>query len=193
MRGKRGIMGLAAGVAAVGAVAFGSAQAATTHCTSGTTLAADSYARVYANVHGNAFVCVKATGKTRRLSGGTTSGHFALGGKWVAWTSTGSATNSQVTVMHIPDGLVPSTYPFDTNDNIGKVVVKSDGAAAWAATPSDYPDTMRYVQGTDRSNHPPDQLSDDTKDVKPGTLRSLAGHAIGWHYTDGSTGSANLY
>ncbi len=193
MRGKRGIFGFAVGVVAITAGALGSAQASSPHCTNGTTLAADSYARVYAS-HGHASVCVKSSGLTRRLKGAVFPGdHVALADKWVAWTSNGSAPHSQVTVMHIPNGAISSQYPFDTNDNVGKVVVKSDGAAAWAATPSDYPNTLRYVQGTDRSNHSPDQFSDDTKDVKPGTLQSLAGHAIGWHYTDGSTGSANLY
>ncbi len=193
MWGNRGIRAFAVGVVAIAAFALGSAQAATTHCTSGTTLAVDSDARVYANVHGNAFVCIKGTGKTRRLAGGTSSSHFAVAGSWVAWTSDGSATNSAVTVMHIPNAVIPSGFPFDTNDNVSKVVVKGDGAAAWAATPSDYPNTMRYVQGTDRRNHSPDQLSDDTKDVKPGTLVSNAGHKISWRYTDGSTGTAELY
>ena len=98
-----------------------------------------------------------------------------------------------VNVIHIPDGAIPNSFPFDTNDQVHKVVVKSDGAAAWAATPSDYPSTLRYVQGMDRSNHPPDQLSDDTKDVKPSSLKSLSGHMISWHYTDGSTATASLF
>jgi hypothetical protein len=195
MRGNRGIFGLAIGLAAIGALALGSAQAATTHCAGGMTLASDSKARVYSVSHSSSvFACLKSNGQRRKLAGASsTASHFALGGTWVAWTSNGSANQSEVRVMHITNGAIPATFPFDTNDQVDKVLVKSDGAAAWAATPSDYPNTLRYVQGFDRNNHSADQLSDDTKDVRPGTLVSDPGHEISWHYTDGSTGTAQLF
>jgi hypothetical protein len=194
--GKRGNMiGLAIGLVAIAAVPLTGAQAAAKHCTQFKTLAIDSFARVYGKLNDRAFVCVKSTGSTRRLKGASASGdHFALAGKWVAWTSSASSTpHSVVNVMHIPDGAIPAQFPFNTNDNVNKVVVKSDGASAWAATPSDYPNTLRYVQGMDRSNHTPDSLSDDTKDVKPGSLQSPSGHKIRWRYTDGSIGTAKLF
>lgn len=191
-------IGAAVGVGAAALFALGSAKASSTHCTAGTTIANDSYARVYGNSNDTAVVCIKANGLKRRLKGASAStDHFALAGKWVAWTSSdnvsGNPSHSVVNVMHIPDGSVPNQFPFDTNDAVKRVVVKSDGASAWAAKPSDYPNTLRYVQGMDRSNHPPDSLSDDTKDVKPGSLKSLAGHTISWKYTDGSTGTATLF
>jgi hypothetical protein len=197
MRGKPGIFGLAAGLAAVSAIALGSAQAATVHCTTGTgtTVVSNAQVRVYSSATGRSvFACLKSNGHTRHLAGAIAgASHFAVGGAWVAWTANGSATQSEVRVMHVTNGAIPSGFPFDTNDTVNKVVVKSDGAAAWAATPSDYPNTLRYVQGTDRSNHSPDQFSDDTKDVKPATLHSDAGHQISWQYTDGSTGTAQLF
>jgi len=94
--------------------------------------------------------------------------------------------------MHATNGVIPNQFPFDTNDNVDAIVVKSDGAAAWAATPA--PGTGNtYVQGLDRKNHPPDQFSDDTKFVRGTSLQSLAGHKIAWSYTDGSIGTQNLF
>jgi hypothetical protein len=49
-----------------------------------------------------------------------------------------------------------------------------------------------YVQHGDRSNHPPDQLSDDTKDVVGSSLRSLSGHTVSWRYSDESSATADL-
>ena len=50
-----------------------------------------------------------------------------------------------------------------------------------------------YVQRRDRSNHPPDQLSDDTQDVVPSSLRSLSGHAVSWRNSDESSATADLF
>ena len=50
-----------------------------------------------------------------------------------------------------------------------------------------------YVQGTDRRNHSPDLLSDDTRAVVPGSLVSARGHRITWRYTTGPAGKADLY
>ena len=154
------------------------------------TLASNGAVRVYGNSSDNAFVCLKSTGKKRALAGASASTDlFALSSAWVAWTST---DRTSVTVMHATNGAIPNEYPFNTNDNVDGVVVKGDGAAAWAATPA--PGTgSTYVQGFDRKNHSADQFSDDTKFVRGTSLRSLAGHKIIWSYTDGSTGSANLF
>ena len=192
------IIGAVVGAGAAALLALATADAAPAHCTAGKTIATDSYARVYGNSNDSVVACIKATGVKRQLGGASAStDHFALAGKWVAWTSSDtSSTNpahSIVNLMHISDGSIPNQFPFDTNDAVKKVVVKSDGASAWAAKPSDYPNSLRYVQGFDRSNHPPDSLSDDTKDVKPASLTSLPGHAISWKYTDGSSGTANLF
>jgi hypothetical protein len=155
------------------------------------TLASDRYARAYGK-GGKAFVCVRSTGKTTRLRGASpSSDKFALGGKWVAYSS--GPAHSVVNVRHIPDHVVANGFPFDTGDRVDKVVVKHDGASAWAATPQPSGSGNTYVQGTDRRNHSPDQFSDDTKDVVGSSLRSLAGRAIGWRYTDGSSGSARLF
>jgi hypothetical protein len=94
--------------------------------------------------------------------------------------------------MRAANGVIPNQFPFNTNDNVDAIVVKSDGAAAWAATPA--PGTGNtYVQGFDRKNHSADQFSDDTKFVRGTSLRSLAGRKIAWSYTDGSSGTQNLY
>ena len=73
------------------------------------TLASDSYARVYGKT-GNAYVCVKATGATTRLKGASpVNDRFALGGQWVAYSS--STTHSVVNVMHIPESRDPERVP----------------------------------------------------------------------------------
>jgi hypothetical protein len=95
--------------------------------------------------------------------------------------------------MHIPDHAVPSGFPFDTGDHVDRIVVKGDAASAWAATPQPAGSGNTYVEGTDRRNHSPDQFSDDTKDVVGSSLRSLRGHAITWRYSDGSSGTANVF
>lgn len=156
-----------------------------------TTLANDSVARVYAK-NGSAFACLKHTGKKRKLTGATPgSDLFSLGGKWVVWTSTGSAPRSMVNKMFIPDGSShDNNFPFDTNGHVEGVVIKSDGAAAWVFSSSG---ASTIVQGQDRSNHPPDQLSDDTKNAVGSSLKSGSGHQIHWKYSDGTSGHASLY
>lgn len=156
-----------------------------------TTLASDKQARVYSK-NGAAIACVKKSGKKRTLSGASpTDDLFALGGKWVVWTTNGSATRSVVNKMYIPDGKShDSNFPFDTNGHVEGVVIKKDGAAAWVFSSSG---ASTIVQGQDRKNHPPDQLSDDTKDAVGSSLKSGTGHEIHWKYTDGSSDSANLY
>jgi len=184
------IAALAALAASLAPAAIAQAKPQTCSPRHSTTLAGDSYARVYGK-HGNAYVCVRASGRTTLLQGATPGNDvFALGGRYVAYSS--GSQDSIVTVMHIPDRHVnPYWYPFDTNMHVEGIVVKSDGAAAWAATsPSD---GSTLVQGTDRSHHPPDQFSDDSRTVVTTSLHSLPGMAIGWSYTDGSSDTASPF
>jgi hypothetical protein len=190
----RGLRAVVSVVVVVAGFAVGVPLAtASQHCQpkGSRTLASDGYARVYEK-NGNAYVCVKSNGATTRLKGASpSSDRFALGGQWVAYSS--GATHTVVNVVHIPNHGIPNGFPFDTGDRVNKVVVKPDGAAAWAATPQPAGSGSTYVQGTDRRNHSPDQFSDDTKNVVGSSLTSLAGPAISWRYTDGSTGKANLF
>jgi len=152
------------------------------------TLASNSSARVYGTGTDAAFACLKSTNRSARLAGASASQDvFALTGTWVGWTSQQRTT---VAVMNIRTRTIPSPFPFSVGDVVVRIVVKSDGAAAWAA---DVSDGTSYVQGMDRRNHSPDQFSDDTKFVRGASLRSGPGHQISWQYTDGTTGTAHLY
>ncbi|HUO71918.1 MAG TPA: hypothetical protein VMU39_14185 [Solirubrobacteraceae bacterium] len=168
-----------------------------------TTLASDSYARVYGR-HGNAYVCIRASGKTSLLQGASPAGdHFALGGTYVGWSSSpapdpsnpSALPHSIVTVMHIPDHRVNDRwYPAELNETVDKIVVLSDGAAAWAMTPPPGSDgAFTEIQGTDRAGHPADQFSDDHADVVGSSLHILAGKTIAWRYADGTTGTQTLF
>lgn len=178
------------------------AQAKPKHCQPGGshTLAADNYARVYGQ-NGKAYVCIKSSGKKTLLANATPgTDKFALGGKYVGWTSTDPTDSTQppndvITVMHIPDhALATNYYPFITNERVDKLVVVSDGAAAWAITPLPNDDTGGpIIQGTDRQGHPPDQFSDDSKTLVTTSLHVISGKTIGWSYSDGSTGTQVLY
>jgi hypothetical protein len=181
------------------------AQAKPQHCHVGSshTLASDSYARVY-GLNGNAYVCIKSSGKTTKLQGASPSAsQFALGGKYVGWSSDPvvdptdpqpGLPNSVVTVMRIPDHFVNDRwYPLQTNENVDKIVVASDGAAAWAISPPPGDDSSyTIVQGTDRQGHPADQFSDDHTDLIGSSL-SIHGKTVTWQYTDGTSGSQNLF
>jgi hypothetical protein len=164
------------------------------------TLASDSYARVYGK-SGKSYVCVKGSGKTTLLQNASpNSDKFALGGKYVGWSSSDPTDpsvlpHSIVTVMHIPDHFINDRwYPGQLNETIDKIVVISDGAAAWAMTPPPNSDgSFTEIQGTDRSGHPADQFSDDHTDVIGSSLRVLHGKTIGWKYIDGTHGSQKLY
>jgi hypothetical protein len=164
------------------------------------TLASDSYARVYGK-NGNAYVCVKNTGKRTMLQGASpTADQFALGGKWVGWSSSDPTDptilpHSIVTVMHIPNHFIDNRwYPGQLNEKVDKIVVLSDGAAVWAMTPPSGSDSSyTQIQGTDRSNHPADQFSDDHTDLLGSSLRVLSGKTVTWKYTDGTTGTQALY
>ena len=127
------VAALAALAASLAPAAIAQAKPQTCSPRHSTTLAGDSYARVYGK-HGNAYVCVRASGRTTLLQGATPGNDvFALRGRYVAYSS--GSQDSIVTVMHIPNRHVnPYWYPFDTNMHVEGIVVKSDGAAAWAAT-----------------------------------------------------------
>jgi hypothetical protein len=185
------------------AATFAPAAAAQAHArcrpSASRTLAADSYARVYGR-HGKAYVCVRASGRTSRLAGASPqTDQFALGGKWVGWSSTPSdptaLPDSVVTVMRITDHYVnPYFYPFDLNETVNRIVVLADGAAAWAMTPTPGSDTSyTEIQGTDRSNNPPDQFSDDHTNVIASSLAAGPGRTVTWSYDDGTTGSQLMY
>jgi hypothetical protein len=156
-----------------------------------TTLANNTFLRVYGK-DGTAIACVKKSGRKRTLGGAVPGTDlFRVGGKWVVWTKTGSAPQSVVDKKYVPDGRRhDDNFPFDTNGHVEGIVIKSDGAAAWVFSSSG---ASTIVQGQDRKNHPPDQLSDDTKDAVGSSLKSGPGSQIHWNYSDGSSGSANLY
>jgi hypothetical protein len=197
------------GIAALAtfAVTFGPAAIAQAkvHChpAGAQALASDSFARVY-GLNGHAYVCIKSSGKATQLHDASpTTNKFAIAGKFVAWSSDPDTSdpnnpqqgpaNSVVTVMRISDRFVNDYwYPFQTNENIDKVVVASDGAAAWAMTPNPADGSFTEVQGTDRNNHPPDQFSDDHADLNGNSLK-ISGKTVTWQYTDGTSGSQTLF
>jgi hypothetical protein len=186
------VIGLAcvSALASAGAAASASTNFVNRNCDRAhtLTLASNSLARVYGTGTDAAFACLKSTNRSTRLQGASASqGGFALAGTWVGWTSQQRTT---VAVMNIRTRTIPSQFPFGVGDFVVKMVVKSDGAAAWAA---DVSDGTSYVQGLDRRNHPPDQFSNDAKFVRGASLQSGAGRRISWQYTDGTTGTAQLF
>jgi hypothetical protein len=164
------------------------------------TLASDSYARVYGK-SGKAYVCIKSNGRTTLLANASPNGdQFALGGKWVGWSSSDRSDpsiplHSIITVMRISDHFINDRwYPGQLNERIDKIVVLSDGAAAWAMTPPPGSDAaFTAVQGTDRAGHPADQFSDDHTNVVASSLHVISGKTIGWSYDDGTHGKQKLY
>ena len=184
------------GLAGLSALAPGSAEASAPGHTAShecdrshsLTLLSNSAVRVYGTGTDAAFACLKSTNRSTRLKGASASQDvFSLAGTWVGWTSQQRTT---VTVMNSRTRKIPSTFPFGVGDFVVRIVVKGDGAAAWAA---DVSDGTSYVQGLDRRNHPPDQFSDDTKFVRGVSLKSDAGNQISWQYTDGTIGKARLF
>jgi hypothetical protein len=167
------------------------------------TITQNGYARVY-STNGNVYVCIKSNGRKTHLAGATPNGDvFALGGTFVGWSSSSDPNadpgtqllpHSVITVMRIPDRHVDDyRYPFETNETVDKIVVASDGAAAWAITPPPNSDSAyTIVQGTDRQSHPEDQFSDDHTDTI-GTSLSIHRKTVTWQYIDGTTGSQNLF
>jgi hypothetical protein len=200
---RLGAAALAALAASLGPAAIAQAKQQN-HCrpAGSQTLAFDSYARVY-GLNGNAYVCIKSSGKRTLLQNATPgTDQFAVGGKWVGWSSSSPTDptilpHSILTVMHIPNHFVNGQwYPFQTNQPIAKIAVISDGAAAWAldADPNDNT-TNAIIQGTDRQNHPADQFSDDSEGspIVGSSLHVVGGKTVGWSYADGTTGTQALY
>jgi hypothetical protein len=154
-----------------------------------TALAHDTYATVYWQPSVNkSFVCVNSTGHRTLLKGAKQLDAYALGGQWVAYTT----ARNVVHAFFIPSGAKAHGFPFGVGDTVDTVVVKSDGAVAWLAE-VDPSVGSNYVQGTDRKNHEPDELSDDSRNVTPFSLKSLSGHRISWKYDGGGTGTASLF
>lgn len=200
---RLGIAAAASLAVTLGPAAIAQAKAPHCHRPGTQTLATDSYARVY-GLNGHAYVCIKSSGKTTLLQGASpATNKFALGGKWVGWSSDPvvdptdpqpGLPNSVVTVMRIPDHFVSDQwYPLQTNENVDKLVVASDGAAAWAISPPPGDDSSyTIVQGTDRQGHPADQFSDDHADLIGSSLK-ISGKTVSWQYTDGTSGSQALF
>ncbi len=163
------------------------------------TITQNSQVRVYGK-NGSAYACDKGSGRTTLLQNASPSSDtFALGGKWVGWSSSDPTDStvlphSIVTVMRASDRFVNSHwYPGELNETIDKIVVLSDGAAAWAITPEAGSDGFTIVQGTDRNGHPADQFSDDHTDLVGSSLHLISGKTIGWKYTDGTKGTQALF
>ena len=152
-----------------------------------TTLAMSGQGRVF-DQNGTVTACLKKTGQRIVLEGATPGEAVATAGKFAAF-----GTGSVVNVQRITDGAIPSELPHDTGGEIGKIVVKPNGAAAWAVTPLDDPEAS-YVQGNERSNHTPQLFSDsELGGVDVTSLTSVPGTGITWLHADGTTGSANLF
>lgn len=96
--------------------------------------------------------------------------------------------------MRISDRFINERwYPGELNETIEKIVVLSDGAAAWAMTPPGGSDgSFTEIRGTDRAGHPADQFSDDHTDVIGSSLRVRGGKTITWKYADHTSGTQTL-
>jgi hypothetical protein len=154
------------------------------------TIASDRFARVYAK-HGKVFACVNRSGKTWKLTGASSRhSHFALAGKWVAWTKTLSLDETLAAKLFVPDGHDhDSDFPYYASGDLGKVVIKPDGAVAWAAS---YQSAAPNVFGEDRKNHLR-LLSNDSNSVVVSSLKSGPRRLVTWKYDDGTSGQAPLY
>lgn len=201
-------------VGSVGLLAMSSVAQSKTTCNPATskTLIRNEFARVYSK-QGKVFVCLKSTGRTTVLKGAKPKclkgpniyicDRFALGGKWVAWTrgnpSDVDVIGGRLTVMYIPSRSVDRPrYPTARQDGeIYKIVLLSDGAAAWTEAEPDGPDGAFAVGvfGTDRRNHPIDRLDTCGASVNSqarcyidaSSLKILSGKTVGWKYSqDGS-------
>ena len=163
------------------------------------TITQNGQVRVYGK-NGNAYACFKGSGRTTLLQNASpSSDKLAVGGRWVGWSSSDPTDSSVlphsiVTVMRTSDRFINHRwYPGGLNETIDKIVVLSDGAAAWAITPEPGSDGFTIVQGTDRAGHPADQFSDDHTDLVGSSLHLISGKTIGWKYTDGTKGTQALF
>jgi hypothetical protein len=146
----------------------------------------DKQVRVFVKNH-QGFGCLRSNGRVTRLKGTSDGDLYAVAGEFVGFTS--GPNHSVADVINARTRSIPRSFPFETNDPITGIVVTPKGAAAWAAQGTD----GTYIQGTDRRNHEPDQLSDDTRNVFGVSLNLVDATHIDWSYTDGTHGSATLY
>jgi hypothetical protein len=154
-------------------------------------IASDNVARVYGK-HGHVFACLNRNGKTWKLAGAAhRRSHFALAGKWVAWTkSVSEGEETLVAKLFIPDGQAHDTdFPYPASGDVGKVAIKSDGAVAYAAS---YDSAAPNVFGEKRMNRL-SLLSNDSNSVVVSSLTSGPGKAVTWKYDGGRSGEATLY
>jgi hypothetical protein len=154
-------------------------------------IASDNSARVYGK-HGHVFACLNRNGKTWKLAGASHRGsHFALAGKWVAWTkSMSGGEETLVAKLFIPDGRAHDTdFPYPASGDVRKVAIKSDGAVAYAAS---YDSAPPNVIGEKRMNHL-SLLSNDSGSVLVSSLTSGPGKVVTWKYEGGGSGEATLY
>ncbi len=217
--------GLAAVAAAVAVVGTASAQAKPS-CSRphSKTLASGRLARVYGR-KGKVYVCLKSGGETTLLKGARPRcqtgpnvyicDRFALGGKWVAWTANNPSDvdviGGRLSVMYIPTRSVNHRwYPTGHLDGqVYKIVVLSDGAAAWTEAEPDGEGGAFAVGvfGTDARNQPIARLdtcgasinSQASCYIAAHSLRAAPGKVVKWKYSlDASqrptiTGKATLY
>ncbi len=207
-RGVAGFVG-ASLVALVASLAMSSAVQAKPACgpSHARTLTSNTFARVYAE-KGKVYVCLKSNGRTTLLKGANprcqtgpnvyVCDRFALGGKWVAWTRSNPSdvdvNGGIVTVMYMPTRSIDHRwYPSRDHAEIYKIVVLSDGAAAWAESVSDGGGGAFAVGafGTDLQNHAIDRLDTCGSDpsttascyIDPSSLQVLPGKTVGWRYS----------
>jgi hypothetical protein len=154
------------------------------------TIASDRFARVYAK-HGKVFACLSRNCTTWKLPGASRRhSHFALAGKWVAWTKPLTFDLTRASKLFIPDGRAHDRdFPYGASGDIGKIVIKPDGAVAWAAS---YQSAPPNVLGERRKSHL-SPLSQDLNPVVVSSLKSGPGKLVTWKYSDGTSGHAALY
>jgi hypothetical protein len=154
------------------------------------TIASDGAARIYAK-HGKVYACLNRNGVTWKLAGASRRhSHFALAGKWVAWTKPLTFDLTRAAKLFIPDGRSHDRdFPYDASGEIGKIVIKPDGALAWAAS---YQSAPPNVLG-ERRKGSLTALSQDLNSVVVSSLKPGPGKLVRWRYGDGSKGHAALY
>jgi hypothetical protein len=162
----------------------------------------NSFIVVYGHL-GRAYVCQRSTGRQTLLKGAkprcnaadsaAICDRFAIGGKWVAWT-TGNPNDvdvagGRVTVMYVPTRSINhALYPTAALDGVlYKLLVLSDGAVAWSSSEPDQCCGAFGVGvfGTDMKNHPIDRL--DTCRVGENTTATCYPSAMSLHVASGKT------
>jgi hypothetical protein len=198
MTSTRMLITAAAALSVAATASAPAAQAAPGKCKArqSATLASSQQVRVFAK-NDVAKVCYKRTGGRFSLDDAQpTEDVFTAAGRFVAYSSSDyedamTPMHSIVNVIQVPSRRIPQFLPQRTNAHVDAIVVKRNGAAAWATTSSDGITTA--VQGTDRLGHAPDDLSDDTRVVATTSLTSGPGGEVDWDYTDGTSDSAMLF